>query len=214
MNKILFLFFFISLISCQKTIKNDLSLLDWNSIRISQLSMDFQHEFGSSREYHEAIDNCVNNDFSILDCLNEWNDFFGMEKWEDKLAFKKDFPFLISHKDYWHYFSDYHYPFAFYDFNILYDINNDGINDRLIYYSYLLHESGTLVSSINNSFDGVNRAEELRYFWQTYSGFAFVTKHKKKKLLYLIKVKTLPEKLLNNKKVMMYYENYNKLPTQ
>tara|TARA_B110000003_G_C16507009_1_gene479657 strand:+ start:25 stop:837 length:813 start_codon:yes stop_codon:yes gene_type:complete len=125
---------------------------------------------------------------SVYDCEKEWAEYvnsFNISKHPiiitDTMAFTKNHAIfnIISKEDYT-YYSTYG-EFAFKDYNVKGDFNDDGYIDQLIFYSFVHHDKGTVFNTLWQSYG-------KDFPWREYQGFGLVTKYNKYGDFYLIKI--------------------------
>lgn len=202
-------------------IRNDEGDIMWEKITTSELSMDFHFTLGTSENYanhqqkirdrdmtleEERIYGVyglegISNLSSVYDCEKEWAErvnSFNHIKYPiiitDTIAFTSNHTIFnikrLSKEDYT-YYSTYG-EFAFKDYNIKGDFNDDGYIDQLIFYSFLHHDKGTVFNTLWRQY-----GEDFP--WREYQGFGLVTKYNKHGKYYLIKIGlSVPDKILRN----------------
>lgn len=176
-----------SIIDLLKDYRDDNGIILWESIKTSEISMEFDYQLGRSRffknfqkDYYDINDGLLSSVYDHQIAYRKYyNDMFeeDYKLYSPTLAFTKDFEYLKSIEGY-EYYSTYG-DFSFKDYNIYGDINNDGYIDQLIFFSFCQHDEGTI---INNIFQSYGES----FPWRYYQGFGLVTKYNKDSYLRLI----------------------------
>ena len=156
MKKLLFILLFLPLLfNCNSDIKQQehdfISNVDWHSILLDELSIDFHQELIFGNQMYELKKICNQNDMSVYDAQKKWWNFLNADNYDLKIdnAFVNQSTFYLR-KDiydstiYEPYESGYEYyiglevfgGFAFNDMKKNIDINNDGFLDREIQYTF------------------------------------------------------------------------------